>query len=202
MKSKFFNFFLCSVILSTVSFTGCGNELDNTSDKTKSNTKEETEQSNHIEDVSKNLIQLNTTLHFNGNDITIPCQFSELGNVELDTSRLISGDDNDVYGAIYKGDNRIGRVMLKDLDINDENVGDNVVTYFELNPDMGFEGVDFTYQGFTYETSKEQIIDAFGTPDEEYNNNVCYYLKNDGYVEFEFIKEFSEIESIKIKLES
>lgn len=197
MKSKIFSFLLYLVILSTISFTGCDNKPDNKSDKTDSNTNEYTEQSS-----TNDSTQLNSTLHFNGKDITIPCKFSELGNVELDTSRLIPGDNNDVYGAIYKDDKRIGRVMLKEFDENDEDVGDNIVTYLELKPDMGFKGVDFTYQGFAYETSKEQIKDVFGTPDEEYNNNVCYYLKNDGYVEFEFIKEFSEIESIAIKLES
>ncbi len=197
MKRRILSLFLCSLILSTVSFTGCDNEPDNGLDKITSVTKESVEQSDQ-----KDLSQLNATLHFNGNNITIPCKFSELGNVELDTSRLIPGDDNNVYGAIYKDNKRIGRVMLKEFDENDEDVGDNIVTYLELNPDTGFEGLDFTYQGFTYETSKAQIKEIFGTPDEEYNNNVCYYLKNNGYVEFEFIKEFSEIESIKIKLES
>lgn len=196
MKKRILDILLC-ITLTVFSFTGCGNESDLVSEQTKVSTKEATEQST---DVSKDSIQLSTTLHFDGSDITIPCQFSELGDVKLDTSMLIPGDDNDVYGAIYKDDERIGRVMLKDFDMDDENVSGNVVTYLELNPDMGFSGVDFTYQGFTYATSKEQIVEAFGTPDEEYNNNVCYYLNNDGYVEFEFIKEFSEIESIKIKL--
>lgn len=186
--------FLCSVILSTISLTGCGNEDSNESVNLPLSPKENTEQSS-----SKDLMQLNAALYFNGNEITIPCEFSKLGNIELDTSRLIPDEENGVYGAIYKDNKRIGRVMLKELDTNDEDVSDNIVTYFELNPDMGFEDVDFTYHGFNYATSKEQIIEAFGTPDEEYNNNICYYLNNDNYIEFEFIKDFSEIESIKIK---
>lgn len=193
MKKRILSLFLCSLILSTVSLTGCGNEPNNGLDKITSVTKS-------VEQIDqKDLSQLNTTLHFDGKNITIPCKFSELGNVELDTSRLIPGDDNNVYGAIYKDNKRIGRVMLKEFDENDKDVRDNIVTYFELNPDMGFEGIDFTYHGFNYATSKEQIIEVFGTPNEEYNNNICYYFNNDSYIEFEFIKEFSEIESIKIK---
>ncbi|MBR4021248.1 MAG: hypothetical protein IKI94_01415, partial [Ruminococcus sp.] len=164
--------------------------------------KESEKQNAIVADVSKNSPQLNTTFHFNGKSVTIPCRFSEFSNIELDTSMLIPANDNDVYGAIYKADERIGRVILKNFDIDDKDVSDNVVTYLELNPDIGFDKIDFTYQGFTHATSKEQIIDAFGTPDEEYSNNVCYHLKNYGYIEFEFSKEFSEIESIKIKSES
>lgn len=191
MKKRISEILLC-MTLTAFNFTGCGNKPDSV----KVSTNGATEQS---PDISKVSPQLSTTLHFDGSNITIPCRFSELGDVELDTSMLIPADDNDVYGAIYKDDERIGRVRLKDFDMDDENVNDNVVTYLELNPDMGFNGIDFTYQGFTHATSKEQIIEAFGTPDEEYNNNVRYYLNNDGYIEIEFIKEFSEIESIKIK---
>ena len=219
MKNKYHTFFICMAFTS-MALTGCDNEPPTISEQSKISIKESEKQNAIVADVSKDSLQLNTTFHFNGKSVTIPCRFSEFSNIELDTSMLIPANDNDVYGAIYKADERIGRVILKNFDIDDnDNVAvclifngideselieftDYVVTYFELNPDIGFDKIDFTYQGFTHATSKEQIIDAFGTPDEEYSNNVCYHLKNDGYIEFEFIKEFSEIESIKIKSES
>ena len=201
MKNKYHTFFICMAFMS-MALTGCDNEPPTISEQSKISIKESEKQNAIVADVSKDSPQLNTTFHFNGKSVTIPCRFSEFSNIELDTSMLIPANDNDVYGAIYKADERIGRVILKNFDIDDKDVSDNVVTYFELNPDIGFDKIDFTYQGFTHATSKEQIIDAFGTPDEEYSNNVCYHLKNDGYIEFEFIKEFSEIESIKIKSES
>lgn len=201
MKNKYHTFFICMAFTS-MALTGCDNEPPTISEQSKISIKESEKQNAIVADVSKDSPQLNTTFHFNGKSVTIPCRFSEFSNIELDTSMLIPANDNDVYGAIYKADERIGRVILKNFDIDDKDVSDNVVTYFELNPDIGFDKIDFTYQGFTHATSKEQIIDAFGTPDEEYSNNVCYHLKNDGYIEFEFIKEFSEIESIKIKSES
>lgn len=201
MKNKYHTFFFCMAFTS-MALTGCDNEPPTISEQSKISIKESEKQNAIVADVSKDSLQLNTTFHFNGKSVTIPCRFSEFSNIELDTSMLIPANDNDVYGAIYKADERIGRVILKNFDIDDKDVSDNVVTYFELNPDIGFDKIDFTYQGFTHATSKEQIIDAFGTPDEEYSNNVCYHLKNDGYIEFEFIKEFSEIESIKIKSES
>lgn len=201
MKNKYHTFFICMAFTS-MALTGCDNEPPTISEQSKISIKESEKQNAIVADVSKDSLQLNTTFHFNGKSVTIPCRFSEFSNIELDTSMLIPANDNDVYGAIYKADERIGRVILKNFDIDDKDVSDNVVTYFELNPDIGFDKIDFTYQGFTHATSKEQIIDAFGTPDEEYSNNVCYHLKNDGYIEFEFIKEFSEIESIKIKSES
>lgn len=201
MKNKYHTFFICMAFTS-MALTGCDNEPPTISEQSKISIKESEKQNAIVADVSKDSPQLNTTFHFNGKSVTIPCRFSEFSNIELDTSMLIPANDNDVYGAIYKADERIGRVILKNYDIDDKDVSDNVVTYFELNPDIGFDKIDFTYQGFTHATSKEQIIDAFGTPDEEYSNNVCYHLKNDGYIEFEFIKEFSEIESIKIKSES
>ena len=201
MKNKYHTFFICMAFTS-MALTGCDNEPPTISEQSKINIKESEKQNAIVADVSKDSLQLNTTFHFNGKSVTIPCRFSEFSNIELDTSMLIPANDNDVYGAIYKADERIGRVILRNFDIDDKDVSDNVVTYFELNPDIGFDKIDFTYQGFTHATSKEQIIDAFGTPDEEYSNNVCYHLKNDGYIEFEFIKEFSEIESIKIKSES
>ena len=201
MKNKYHTFFICMAFTS-MALTGCDNEPPTISEQSKISIKESEKQNAIVADVSKDSLQLNTTFHFNGKSVTIPCRFSEFSNIELDTSMLIPANDNDVYGAIYKADERIGRVILKNYDIDDKDVSDNVVTYLELNPDIGFDKIDFTYQGFTHATSKEQIIDAFGTPDEEYSNNVCYHLKNDGYIEFEFIKEFSEIESIKIKSES
>lgn len=201
MKNKYHTFFICMAFTS-MALTGCDNEPPTISEQSKISIKESEKQNAIVADVSKDPPQLNTTFHFNGKSVTIPCRFSEFSNIELDTSMLIPANDNDVYGAIYKADERIGRVILRNFDIDDKDVSDNVVTYFELNPDIGFDKIDFTYQGFTHATSKEQIIDAFGTPDEEYSNNVCYHLKNDGYIEFEFIKEFSEIESIKIKSES
>lgn len=201
MKNKYHTFFICMAFTS-MALTGCDNEPPTISEQSKISIKESEKQNAIVADVSKDSPQLNTTFHFNGKSVTIPCRFSEFSNIELDTSMLIPANDNDVYGAIYKADERIGRVILRNFDIDDKDVSDNVVTYFELNPDIGFDKIDFTYQGFTHATSKEQIIDAFGTPDEEYSNNVCYHLKNDGYIEFEFIKEFSEIESIKIKSES
>ena len=201
MKNKYHTFFICMAFTS-MALTGCDNEPPTISEQSKISIKESEKQNAIVADVSKDSLQLNTTFHFNGKSVTIPCRFSEFSNIELDTSMLIPANDNDVYGAIYKADERIGRVILKNFDIDDKDVSDNVVTYFELNPDIGFDKIDFTYQGFTHATSKEQIIDAFGTPDEEYSNNVCYHLKNDGYIEFEFIKELSEIESIKIKSES
>ena len=201
MKNKYHAFFICMAFTS-MALTGCDNEPPTISEQSKISIKESEKQNAIVADVSKDSPQLNTTFYFNGKSVTIPCRFSEFSNIELDTSMLIPANDNDVYGAIYKADERIGRVILKNFDIDDKDVSDNVVTYFELNPDIGFDKIDFTYQGFTHATSKEQIIDAFGTPDEEYSNNVCYHLKNDGYIEFEFIKEFSEIESIKIKSES
>ena len=201
MKNKYHTFFICMAFTS-MALTGCDNEPPTISEQSKISIKESEKQNAIVADVSKDSPQLNTTFHFNGKSVTIPCRFSEFSNIELDTSMLIPANDNDVYGAIYKADERIGRVILKNFDIDDKDVSDNVVTYFELNPDIGFDKIDFTYQGFTHATSKEQIIDAFGTPDEEYSNNVCYHLKNDGYIEFEFIKELSEIESIKIKSES
>ncbi len=201
MKNKYHTFFICMAFTS-MALTGCDNEPPTISEQSKISIKESEKQNAIVADVSKDSLQLNTTFHFNGKSVTIPCRFSEFSNIELDTSMLIPANDNDVYGAIYKADERIGRVILRNFDIDDKDVSDNVVTYFELNPDIGFDKIDFTYQGFTHATSKEQIIDAFGTPDEEYSNNVCYHLKNDGYIEFEFIKEFSEIESIKIKSES
>lgn len=76
-----------------------------------------------------------------------------------------------------------------------------MVTYLELKPDFGFDDLDAAYNGFTYKTSKETLVDSFGKPDEEYDNNVCYYLENEGHVEFEFTRDFAEIESIKIKAE-
>ena len=201
MKNKYHTFFICMAFTS-MALTGCDNEPPTISEQSKISIKESEKQNAIVADVSKDSPQLNTTFHFNGKSVTIPCRFSEFSNIELDTSMLIPANDNDVYGAIYKADERIGRVILKNFDIDDKDVSDNVVTYLELNPDIGFGKIDFNYQGFTHATSKEQIIDAFGTPDEEYSNNVCYHLKNDGYIEFEFIKEFSEIESIKIKSES
>ena len=201
MKNKYHTFFICMAFTS-MALTGCDNEPPTISEQSKISIKESEKQNAIVADVSKDSPQLNTTFHFNGKSVTIPCRFSEFSNIELDTSMLIPANDNDVYGAIYKADERIGRVILKNFDIDDKDVSDNVVTYLELNPDIGFDKIDFNYQGFTHATSKEQIIDAFGTPDEEYSNNVCYHLKNDGYIEFEFIKEFSEIESIKIKSES
>ena len=201
MKNKYHAFFICMAFAS-MALTGCDNDPPTISEQSKISIKESEKQNAIVADVSKDSPQLNTTFHFNGKSVTIPCRFSEFSNIELDTSMLIPANDNDVYGAIYKADERIGRVILKNFDIDDKDVSDNVVTYLELNPDIGFDKIDFTYQGFTHATSKEQIIDAFGTPDEEYGNNVCYHLKNDGYIEFEFIKEFSEIESIKIKSES
>ena len=187
MKTKVLAILLCSAV-SVCGFTGCSNEE---TDADASVT--ETEHSN---DEEKN--KLNTTLHLSGNDITLPCAFSELGDITLDTSMLIPADENDVYGAIYKDEKRIGRVMLKDYE-DDQNISGKIVTYIELNPDMGFEELDFSYNGFSFNSSKDQILEAFGTPDKEYNNNVCYDLGNDNYVEFEFVNEFKEIESIKIK---
>ena len=151
--------------------------------------------------LSENDSRLNSSIHLLGNNITLPCEFSKFGDIRFDSSVTVETDDNGLYGAIYNGDYRIGRIIISDYSADDKDINNKMVTYLELKPDFGFDDLDAEYNGFTYKTSKETLVDSFGKPDEEYDNNVCYHLENEGYVEFEFTRDFAEIESIKIKAE-
>ncbi|MCQ2459716.1 MAG: hypothetical protein MJ081_05000 [Ruminococcus sp.] len=173
---------------------GCGHDGDA---KDNLSTENATEQSM----LSENDSLLNSSIHLLGNNITLPCKFSKFGDIRFDSSVAVVTDDNGLYGAIYNGDYRIGRIIISDYSADDKDINNKMVTYLELKPDFGFDDLDVAYNGFTYKTSKNTLVDSFGKPDEEYDNNVCYHLKNEGYIEFEFTQDFTEIESIKIKAE-
>lgn len=151
--------------------------------------------------------KFSTSVHLLGKDFQLPCKFSELGDLQFDNDTSIVVNENDLYGAIYDGIYRIGRVIISDCYYEDEkmseNFNDNYVYFLELKPDFGFENLDFEYNGFSYQTSRKQIIDAFGTPDEDSDDRICYYLNDNdvSYIEFGFIND-SEIKSIKFKIKS
>ncbi len=151
--------------------------------------------------------KFSTSIHLLGKDFELPCKFSEFGDLQFDNNTSIVVNDNDLYGAVYYGVYRIGRVIINDCYFENEDVSedfsDNYVCFFELNPDFGFDNLDFEYNGFSYETSREQIIEAFGNPDEEFNDGICYYLNgadNDSYIELKF-KNNSEIKDIKFNVQ-
>ncbi len=151
--------------------------------------------------------KFSTSVHLLGKDFQIPCKFSEIGDLQFDNDTSIVVNENDLYGAIYDGDYRIGRVIISDCYYEDEEINEdfsnNYVCFLELNPDFGFENLDFEYNGFSYQTSRKQVIEVFGTPDEDSDNRICYYLNDDdiSYIEFKFLND-SEIKSIKFKIKS
>ena len=76
MKNKYHTFFICMAFTS-MALTGCDNEPPTISEQSKISIKESEKQNAIVADVSKNSPQLNTTFHFNGKSVTIPCRFSE-----------------------------------------------------------------------------------------------------------------------------
>ena len=170
---------------------GCGHKDDTQYNLSAENVAEQSENDSHLD----------SSIQLLGKTITLPCKFSKFGDIRFDSSAAVATDDNGLYGAIYNGDYRIGRIIISDCSADDKDINNKTVTYLELKPDFGFDGLDAAYNGITYKTPKNQLIDSLGKPDEEYDNNVCYHLENEGYVEFEFKQDFTEIESIKIKAE-
>ncbi len=173
---------------------GCGHN-----DAMKDNPSKEIDKEQTV--LNENDSILDSTILLLGNNITLPCKFSKFGDIRFDSSVAVITENNGLYGAIYDGDYRIGRIIIDDYGADDKDINDKMVTYLELKPDFGFDDIDVEYHGFTYKTSKNTLIESLGNPDEEYDNNLCYYLEDKGYAEFEFSQDFTEIESIKIKTE-
>lgn len=188
---KYISLMLCTIMLSCAVF-GC-----ETKEKLQSKNLDST-----TTEIENKETKINASIKLFGTNLELPCKFSDLSDVTFDSDTALWINDTTVYGAIYSGIYRIGRVEISNCTSKDEDMSDKYIKYLQLSPDCGFDNLDFEYNGFIYATTKEQIIKAFGTPDEEFNNNICYYLdSNDTYVEFEFGNENSEIKSIAIKVD-
>lgn len=162
-------------------------------------------------DVNENVVSADNTvsesdtvnpalkLKIMGKKVSLPFRFGELSNLRIDPNTVFNCTDNSIYGMLYYGDYRIGRVVLEDCQADEEDFSDKTVSLISICPDKEFEEFDFSYLGFPLKTSRDQVIEALGMPDEVNGNYILYNLDEEGhYVRLAFATNNLSIKKLTI----
>ena len=138
-------------------------------------------------------------LRIMGKKVALPFRFGELSNLRIDPNTVFNCTDTSIYGMLYYGDYRIGRVVLEDCQDDEEDFSDKTVSLISICPDKEFEEFDFSYLGFPLETSRDKVIEALGMPDEVNGNYILYNLDEEGhYVRLAFATNNLSIKKLTI----
>lgn len=162
-------------------------------------------------DVNENVVSADNTvsesdtvnpalkLRIMGKKVSLPFRFGELSNLRIDPNTVFNCTDTSIYGMLYYGDYRIGRVVLEDCQADEEDFSDKTVSLISICPDKEFEEFDFSYLGFPLKTSRDQVIEALGMPDEVNGNYILYNLDEEGhYVRLAFATNNLSIKKLTI----
>lgn len=142
---------------------------------------------------------LTAELKIMGNKVALPFRFGELKNLRVDPNTVYNCTDTSVYGMLYYGDCRIGRVVLENCQSDETDLSEKEVSLISICPDKEFEEFDFSYLGFSMNTTRDQITECLGTPDEINGNYILYNLDDKGhYVRFAFSTNYLKIKKITI----
>lgn len=174
MRNKVKLFFISILLL--FNLTGCSNNSKKESSPVEINAESKSKTQN--ENIYKQ------EFRFMNNNISFPFKLNDILNIQADENTAFETESSCIYSSIWFNELRLGRVMISDCHLDDKDINDKDIVYLRIEPDFVTDDFDFDYQGLTIGSSKDEILNKMGEPDEDTGKNMKYYFDNDIQVEF------------------
>ena len=153
-------------------------------------------------------ITLKKEIEIEGQTISLPCTAGEISNLYIDENTIYPQkiENKDYYASsayFFYGDCRIGFITLFDDCSESKNLNNETVIGLEiLSSEIMFSDIDdVNYMNLSFESTREDIVDAFGEPD-EFNDIYLYYYfdkaSDERYIRFGISELTGKIDDIKL----